>query len=145
MNDFKFTTVVSIYPDGVKAMAGYVMNNMPYVANAVDIGCSGLVVDGQLVDQNRAVEAIQKAVGELAKNMNQNINNVALLMPCEGCTLINDKKGTYISNVTCNYTDVKNCVNIFGNSLSYDKDAYYINMLQVKMKKRIRRHILIFT
>lgn len=51
MNDFKFTTVVSIYSDGVKAMAGYVMNNMPYVANAVDVGCSGLVVDGQLVDQ----------------------------------------------------------------------------------------------
>ena len=39
MNDFKFTTVVSIYSDGVKAMAGYVMNNMPYVANAVDVGC----------------------------------------------------------------------------------------------------------
>lgn len=129
MNDFKFTTVVSIYPDGVKVMAGYVMNNMPYVANAVDVGCSGLVVDGQLVDQNRAVEAIQKAVGELAKNMNQNINNVALLLPCEGCTLINDKKGTYISNVTCNYTDVKNCVNIFGNSLSYDKDAYSIDIV----------------
>ena len=69
MNDFKFTTVVSIYADGVKAMAGYVMNNMPYVANAVDVGCSGLVVDGQLVDQNRAVEAIQKAVGELEKNI----------------------------------------------------------------------------
>lgn len=125
----KYHVIVGFTPSSVKALAGYVLKGKPEVLNMVEVVLPGLLEQGRIVDQKKAISCVKDALEQVSKSLNSTIGSVGVLTPSFAPVIKPVKVESATVGQTISKTDVKNCVNLIVKNVKLEERGVLLDVI----------------